>query len=163
MKISFDELDEAFLFSGDEASYWLDKATGRVLLIGSETKQFLEDEGYFEDDEREAVRRILTLLGEIESDEETSEADEARYLEITPPGSDESWKVMRDFVLNVKDERLQAKLENALHGGKPFRKFKDILSDYPQEREQWFQYEAERRREQISEWAQSENIEVDFS
>ena len=40
-----------------------------------------------------------------------------------------------------------------------FRHFKDVLLDYPDERERWFKFKNARVRERILEWLESEGVE----
>lgn len=81
-----------------------------------------------------------------------SDGGESRKLLSTWPISDE-----------IADSRIRDVLQRALRGNRPFRRFKDSLSRFPNEREQWFQYESRRRRAYIERWAHEEDIEIDFS
>lgn len=160
MKVSYEKIEEAMLASSENISFWLDKKTGKVIFISSE---FLDDEAYFEDEEElQAAREILILCGEIEN-VDNLEIDENRYLEIVPPHSGEKWKWMEEFtVFQVVDEKLQNKLADALRGRKPFRKFKDVLIYQSETEQEWFKLEAKKLREFIEDWANSEEIEIDF-
>jgi len=160
VKVSFDKLDEAMSFSSDETSCWVDKTTGNVIFINSE---FLDDEAFYEDEaELQAAHEILILCGELEMDENL-EIDENRYVEVIPPNSDEKWKWMEEFTVDhVSDNYLQNKLADALRGSKPFRRFKDTLLDFSEQREKWFEFEARKLREFIKKWAESEHLEIDF-
>lgn len=159
MKVKFDDLETGFLSSSEEISNWVDKKTGKVIFIGSESvvgDVFIEDE-----DERQATHEILILCGEAENDENI-EIDGERYVVISPPHSGEKFKVMEEFTLEFADEKIQPELISALQGRKPFRTFKDVLLNYPDEREKWFAFEAKKLREFIEDWAESEQIEIDF-
>lgn len=160
MKVSFDDLETGFLSSGEEISNWVDKKTGKVIFIGSESvvgEIFIENE-----DERQATNEILIMCGEAENGENI-EIDEARYVEIVPPHSGEKWKWMDEFtVFQVDDEKLQNKLADALRGRKPFRKFKDVLIYAPETEKKWFEFEAKKLHEYIEDWAESEQIEISF-
>jgi hypothetical protein len=167
MRHAFSTLEDAFTSAGSEAYYWLVLETGKIIffddeiyqaLTGGETEKLAE----WQKEIAEDARPILIAGGEIEAGEEFNQTETERYVEIIPPDSDEKWKVMRDFVTTVKNERLQEKLADALRGGKPFRRFKDVLWDYPDERENWFRYESRRLREYIEDWARAEGIEIDF-
>ena len=160
MKVSFDKLEDAMLISSDEISHWVDKKTGNVIFISSE---FLDDEAYFADEaELEAAREILMMCGEIEMDENI-EIDENRYLEVISPHSGEKWKWMEEFtVFQISNINLQNKLADALRGKKPFRKFKDVLIYQPEIEKKWFEFESQKQREFIKDWAESENLEIDF-
>lgn len=160
MKVSFDKLEDAMLASGYEISNWVDKKTGNVIFI---TSEFLDDEAYFEnEEEQQAAHEILIMCGELEP-QEGLEIDENRYVEVATPSSDEKWKWMEEFTVNhVSDNFIQNKLADALRGGKPFRRFKDALLNFPEQREKWFEFENQKLREFIKDWAESEQLEIDF-
>jgi Uncharacterised protein family (UPF0158) len=159
MKVLFDDLETGFLSSNEEISNWVDRKTGKVIFIGSESVVgdiFIDDE-----DERQATNEILILCGEIKSDE-TIEIDENRYLKINPPDSNEKWKWMEEFTLHqVSNIVLQNKLADALSGKKPFRKFKDILLYHPETQKNWFAFENKNLREFIKTWAKANQIDFD--
>ena len=160
MKVSFDELETAFLSSSEEISHWFDKKTGKVIFIGSKSvfgDIYLENE-----EERQATNEILIMCGEVENDENI-EIDEERYILISPPHSGEKFKVMEDFTLNFANRQIQSELIAALQGRKPFRKFKVVLLNYPDEHEKWFTFETENLRKFIEDWASSKNVELDYN
>ena len=43
-------------------------------------------------------------------------------------------------------------LEVAINGKGAFRRFKDVLLNYPEERERWFQFKDDRMKERALEW-----------
>jgi len=68
---------------------------------------------------------------------------------------------MEDFIATVEDEHLAELLEVAINGRGAFRRFKDVLLRYPEERERWFRFKDERMQERACEWL--ENIGVTLS
>jgi hypothetical protein len=52
----------------------------------------------------------------------------------------------------VEDEHLSELLEVAINGKGAFRRFKDVLLNYPEERERWFQFKDDRMKERALEW-----------
>ena len=69
---------------------------------------------------------------------------------------------MEEFtVIHVSDINLQNKLADALRGKKPFRKFKDVLIYQPEIEKKWFEFESQKLREFIKDWAESESLEID--
>jgi len=68
---------------------------------------------------------------------------------------------MEDFIATVKDEHLVELLEVAINGRGAFRRFKDVLLRYPEERERWFQFKDERMQERALEWL--EDIDVSLA
>lgn len=65
---------------------------------------------------------------------------------------------MEEFTYGHTDGKIQQRLLQSLAKRKPFRQFKDALLQYPEVREQWFAYEAERHREWVIRWLRSLGI-----
>ena len=80
------------------------------------------------------------------------EEESDRYERIPKAESHEGYEEMQDFIATVKDERLTALLEVAISGKGAFRRFKDVLLNYPEERERWFQFRDAKVRERALEW-----------
>ena len=59
---------------------------------------------------------------------------------------------MQDFIATVEDERLAKLLEVAINGKGAFRRFKDVLLNYPEESERWFKFKDDRIEERAREW-----------
>lgn len=167
MRVSYSDLEDAFISGSYELRYWLDKQTGKVILISVDTEHWARGDDEianapeWQREEIEQARRVLLAVGESEMGEESETAD--RYLAIPIIGSDEGYRTMEDFVEIVQNPRLRKSLIVALRGRKPFRRFKDMLVEYPAEQERWFAFERQRVRETIEEWAEVEGIEVDFT
>ena len=53
---------------------------------------------------------------------------------------------------------LAKRLERALAGRRPFRRFKDVPYDVPAERERWFAFGEQRRRRRIDDWLTAEGV-----
>jgi len=129
LKINLDELCSAIEDSFYEHEYYLDLETGEIL--------FLSD--YMDNEERGRLR------GRIDDDPD-------RYERIPKAESHEGYEDMVDFIATVKDERLVELLEVAINGKGAFRRFKDVLLNYPEERERWFQFKDDRMEEKALEW-----------
>ena len=50
-------------------------------------------------------------------------------------------------------------LEVAIAGEGAFRRFKDVLARFPQERERWFHFQQERLFGRIRDWLEANGIE----
>jgi hypothetical protein len=59
---------------------------------------------------------------------------------------------MQDFIDTVNDERLSELLEMAIKGKGSFRRFKDVLLNYPEDREKWFHFKNNRMQARAVEW-----------
>ena len=83
-------------------------------------------------------------------------------MEIPKQDSRDDYEVMEDFAETVTDAHLRDLLAVALHGKGAFRRFKDVLLNFPAERQRWFEFEGQRTRKVIEAWAQEEGVEIDF-
>jgi len=115
--------------SSYEHEYYLDLTTGEILFLSE----------YMDDEETRKLREQI--------DEEPD-----RYEQIPRAESHEGYKDMEDFIATIKDEHLAELLEVAINGRGAFRRFKDVLLRYPEERERWFQFKGERIEERARGW-----------
>jgi len=138
LNINLDELCEAMEDSSYEHEYYLDLETGEI--------RFLSD--YMDDEEAEKLKDKI--------DEEFD-----RYERIPKVESYQSYADMQDFIATVEDEHLAQLLEVAINGKGAFRRFKDVLLGYPEERERWFKFKNDRMRERALEWL--DDIDVTLS
>jgi len=67
---------------------------------------------------------------------------------------------MVEFTEKVEDELLREKLSIALDGKGAFRRFKNVIADYPGYRERWFKFSDERKNKKVIEWLNSIGIET---
>ena len=109
----------------------------------------------------------ILFISDYLDDEETSERkdrieeDSDRYEPIPKAESYEGYQDMVDFIATVDNERLAELLEVAINGKGAFRRFKDVLLNYPEEREKWFKFKDERMEERAMEWL--DDIEATLS
>ena len=129
LNIDIDELCSAMENSSYENDYYLDLETGEILFLS----------GYMDDEETGKLKDQV-------------EEDSYRYERIPEAESHEGYEDMVDFIATVKDERLVELLEVAINGKGAFRRFKDVLLNYPEERESWFQFKDDRMEEKALEW-----------
>ena len=129
LKIDLDELCSAMADSSYEHEYYLDLETGEILFIS----------GYMDDEETGKLK-----------DQVEEESD--RYERIPEAESHQGYEDMVEFIATVKDEHLAELLEVAINGKGAFRRFKDVLLNYPEERESWFQFKDDRIEEKALEW-----------
>ena len=138
LKISLDELCSAMEDSSYENEYYLDLKTGEILFLSE----------YMDDEESSKLRERI---------EETPD----RYERIPKAESHEGYQDMVDFIATVEDEHRAELLEVAINGKGAFRRFKDVLLNYPEERERWFKFKDERMEQRALEWL--DDIEVTLS
>jgi hypothetical protein len=129
LKIDLDELCSAMEDSSYEHDYYLDLETGEILFTSE----------YMDDEESEKLRDKI-------------DEDPERYERIPKAESHEGYEDMEDFIATVEDEHLAELLEVAIDGKGAFRRFKDVLACYPEERERWFQFKDERLEQRATGW-----------
>lgn len=175
LKIDLNELELAFGSSDWETAFFLDTDTGKVLMVQENTFRDLENiyENYPDQDEDEEDAEpivIADVLDEMDLHDWERElllvADlvrngpPERFRQIPMTDSREGFRDMEDFVETVRRDSERLRLEQALRGKGPFRRFKDALLSFPQERERWFAFENERLRQRMLDWLASEGIEA---
>ena len=138
VSVNLDELCDANEMNSDEISHYLDVNTGEILM-----------------------RMDPLLTGYKDEDLEEELEDEERYLELPTIASRDAYGLMVDFVETVPSTELQDRLNTALNGRKPFRTFKDVLFDFPEDRENWFKFERETHRREILKWLEDESITIE--
>ena len=129
LNIDVDELCSAMEDSSYEYNYYLDLQTGEILFISD----------YMDDEEIDRLRDQL--------DEEPD-----RYERIPKVESYEGYRDMEDFIATVEDEHLAELLGVTINGKGAFRRFKDVLLRYTEERERWFRFRDDRMQERAMEW-----------
>ena len=149
-------------------NYYLDLETGQVVMITDDTRRQLE-EFYRETYEAEAeqpldLAEVLRQSDLLEWQRHALlEADQvkagygSRYIAV--PTSHEGYRDMEDFILTIRDERLQEQLWRAIRGRGAFRRFKDVLAYHHRERERWLEFQEDRLQERVLEWLESEGIQ----
>jgi hypothetical protein len=80
------------------------------------------------------------------------EPDGIRSLEVTPEGSRESYRDMRDFIRCVPEPRLADRLSRAIEGRGAFRRFRDALDDAPEEMTRWQAFSDDRQIGRARAW-----------
>ncbi|MBM4273740.1 MAG: hypothetical protein FJ134_04645 [Deltaproteobacteria bacterium] len=134
LTVRADELIMAFEDQGGTLRHFFDRQTGEVLTV-------LEDEMEEEDAER-------------------LEADPDRYLLIEPVPSWVGYEIMSDFVETLPDTKVRRELDRALQQRRPFRRFKDVLLNYPSVQEDWFRFHEQAFNKIILEWLDDHGVEV---
>lgn len=66
---------------------------------------------------------------------------------------------MEDFIDMVENQRLRGQLEVAIQGRGAFRQFKDVLLNFPEDREKWFSFKDQQMHEWVLDWLDENDIE----
>lgn len=153
-----------------ETAYFLDPQTGDVLMIddwAEREARKLDSPDQTDDSVLHLAWHVLWYDGEIV--EELSEAEEiakakqveaflVRYVQVPTVDSHERYQDMGDFAATVPDPHLRELLEVALTGKGAFRRFRDAIDRYYEERERWFEFSSQRSRERIDAWLRWQGI-----
>ena len=137
LRIDLDELCSAMEDSSYEHEYYLDLETGEILFLSE----------YGDDKETEKLRDRIDDKPEC-------------YERIPKVESYEGYRDMEDFIATVEEQHLVELLEVAVNGKGAFRRFKDVLARYPEERERWFRFKDERMEQRAQEWLDDIGVTV---
>jgi hypothetical protein len=168
LKIDLSELEFALDNGSYEISFYLDIETGAVVVTNEEASNQLDNiyETYYDENTQsmdwERVFEEENLhdwqLEEVKKAYQVKSFYGERFIEIPMSDSHEGYRDMEAFIDSVKNPILQERLEYAIRGRGAFRFFKDVLLDFPKERERWFKFKQERLRQRAINWLESEEI-----
>jgi hypothetical protein len=158
----------AFEGGSEMISYYLDIETGEIISVSDDERGLLENiyELYY-DEQAQTVDWEVAFKDEHIPDwqrERIQDADRveagfgSRFIAVPSESSQEGYRDMEAFIDTVRNPRLRIRLECAIGGRGAFRYFKDVLLDYPIERERWFTFKQERLQQRIREWLEYEGI-----
>lgn len=94
------------------------------------------------------------LTGELDDDED----DDERWLGVWCQGSRAGYRDMQQFIDTVADPRLADRLARAIRGRGAFRRFKDVLDDWPDLLEEWYAFADDRQRGRARAWLAGEGF-----
>ena len=131
--INWTDLETAFERNAPDTESFLDTRTGEVVTVTEGAIDYAEQ------------RAKVQTGGEA-------------FVRIEPAASREQYKWMERFVAGVTDEPLRERLVIAIDGKGAFRRFKDVLLNYPTERERWFSYRSELLHWAMAKWLEKEQL-----
>jgi hypothetical protein len=169
LNINLDDLAFAFESGFPDTQHYLDLETGQVVSVSDDTWRELEalydDLDLEEQEEPPPLDQLLDARNLPEWQKQTlREAYEVeahygtRFISIPRMDSDEGYQDMEDFIATVRDDHVRELLEVAIMGRGAFRRFKDVLLGYPDERERWFAFRDARMQQRVLDWLESLGI-----
>ena len=84
-----------------------------------------------------------------------------KYIEFEKMSSRDSFRMMEDFVDEVKDEKIQDLLADGLSRPKPFHNFKFIIDNAGEYRDKWFEFKEKRTCEWIEQQIEGFNNTIE--
>lgn len=130
LKIAMEDLCIAMDDASYEHQYYLDLQTGELIFFSE----------------------YATDSQELEQSREQMGEYPERYEAVPRADSGESYRDMEDFIDTLTDTRPRELLDAAIGGRGAFRRFKDVLAGFPEEREKWFKFKEDRLRGRATEW-----------
>jgi hypothetical protein len=116
----------------------LNKKTGKILVLSE----------YMSENAKNEIRK--KIRGEKMSD----------YVPIPTITSHEGYLLMEEYAEQHFDKKLKDKLKEALSKDAPFKNFKEIIYNLPEERERWLVFKRNKILERAKKWCSSIGIEV---
>ncbi len=161
LPIDLDDLITAMQTHLDEANHYLDTQTGKIELVEADlVNRLLEEE---EEEEEEGEEDDLDLPDwekELLPIARAIAADDPRYVALPEPNPHEDYRLMERFTAGVKDPHARQRLEDALNGRGAFSRFRRVLGDYPELRDQWHAAQDAATREEALAWLAELGIEA---
>lgn len=170
LKVDLGDLAFAFESGFDELTNYLDLETGEIVVVTDDTRGELEaiyEEMNVEVGEASPLPADL-LAGRRLPDwqkQQVLAADAVergygtRFVAVPQVDSHEAYGDMEDFITTVYNPHIRELLEVAIMGRGAFRRFKDVLYNYPREEKRWFAFRDERMLERVREWLEEYDIE----
>jgi hypothetical protein len=131
IRIDWMLLEAAFESHAPELSCWLNRLTGEIVNLAPDS----------EPGERARVHT-------------------AGWIEVQPVPSREQYRMMERFIETVTHPPLKERLQDSIVGKGAFRRFKDVISRFPDERKRWFAFRDVLLHRHMLEWLKAEKIEV---
>ncbi|MBV8035383.1 UPF0158 family protein [Roseateles sp.] len=100
---------------------------------------------------------------DAEDEADESPRDSGQWLRVEPVESSQAFEIMDDFTRRCRDARLAQALARTLQQRKPFRRFKDTLAAFPEQRDAWFAFEREAMEVIARRWCEDHGISPRWS
>jgi hypothetical protein len=141
----------------EESGAWLDRQTGRVVIVENEVIAAVESV------EGEAVPAGLEDWQEVQVPAARAiSAGDKRFIALPDKFEFHEYHHMERFIGTVTDARIADQLSDAIKGKGAFRRFKEaagrlgLLDD-------WYQYRDNALRQLMLDWAEQNQVPVDKS
>lgn len=135
ISVNWADLETAFERNAPDTESYVDTHSGEVLTV-------------IEGEPEAAELRVRIVAGGED------------FIKVEPASSREQYRWMERFVATTTDEALRERLIIAIDGKGAFRRFKDVLLNYPAERERWFAYRSHQLHWQIQVWLERLQLEA---
>lgn len=171
-EIDYDGLELAISSGRTDGSFYFDRESGQVLPVGEFERESASNCVTLEEIDEPSVRLAWCQMwengtvGDGVADADVADVQQrvdeylARFLIVPAMTSGEAYEDMEDFAETLEDDHLHNLLVTALHGRGAFRRFKNVLMDYPAERQRWFDFHDTRMRQRVEDWLRDKGFDV---
>ena len=152
LRLKLDDIIEGLECQSDESHSYLDKRTGKVILISdeefcaAENDEPIEDFPDWQHDQIKIAKEILQETGD--------------YVGLPSKFDIHEYSIMERFCLSIDDPEISDTLYSLIKGSGAFRRFKDALYEYELS-DEWYKYRDNRLKEIAIEWCQENGIEFE--
>lgn len=151
-RVKLDDIIEGLESQSSEASSFLDKKTGQVVLITDEEMYAAEDDEPIEDFpewQRDQVRIAKQILTNITD-----------YIGLPSKFDIHEYSIMEKFYLSLNDDEMSDTLYSLIKGSGAFGRFKNAIHEYDIA-DDWYKYRNDALKEIAIEWCQENDIEFE--
>ena len=152
LRVKLDDIIEGLECQSDEIHSYMDKRTGKVILISDEELCAAENDEPIEDfqdwqhDQIKIAKEILAETGD--------------YIELPSKFDIHEYSIMERFCLSIDDSEISDTLYNLIKGSGAFQRFNNAIHKYDIV-EDWHKYRDNRLKEIAIEWCQDNRIEFE--
>ena len=151
VKVKLNDVLDALDFSNDETEYYLDKATGKVHMLGREELDAGEDDDPL-DGYPEWQREVIEIARRV------AQGRDDGLIALPTKWDLNEYEIMRGFCESLPEASVQEALIIAIQGQGAFRRFKDAIHRLDVA-EDWYRYRAERFKAIAIDWCRDHDLE----
>ncbi|MBI5494085.1 MAG: hypothetical protein HY904_03605 [Deltaproteobacteria bacterium] len=110
-----------------------------------------------------ASGEVVTVLGDDTTDALAKRVAEGpeNFARVEPIPSREQYRMMERFIATVVHAELKTRLQDSIVGKGAFRRFKDVVTQYADERKRWFTFRDVLAHQYILDWMKQHRLEPD--
>ena len=141
--VTLDLEDVVMAMSDQNAQWMIDLTTGKLCMAPEEA--------------------ALLFGSGSEEIELWAPTDPEQVLPVPHFDSSDGYQIMQTFALEHAGDEASKRLQDALRLRKPFRRFKDALGEFPDDRRRWFEFEAAKMKQIAEDFFEAEGYAVEWT
>ena len=138
INLNWEELCEAIGDYTKIRHYFLNKKTGEILILSE----------YMGESEKNEIKK--RVKGSQFSD----------YVLIPTMESRDGYRLMEEFIEKSADEKLKKQLTESLSTEAPFKSFKEIVYNHPEERKHWIEFREQKLLQRAKDWLKQIGVSI---